>query len=120
VRTFLAKTLLCLSVGLLFGHQFIAHQHEEVEIVSHHHDEDHDADHHHDHIPPHDIAHIFNFDVGQTKIFKAPISEISLDLISIFTLAKPIQIYIRKEYIEIRPPDFVFHRYFSLRAPPVA
>jgi len=119
VRIFFAKILLCVAVGLLFSHQFIAHHHyEDAEMTSNHHDDNHDADHHQNHLPPHHIAHIFSFDNAGTVIVKAPVQEIYFDLPAEFLFQRTAQLKSRKEYVEIRPPVSRYHKYFSLRAPP--
>jgi len=119
VRTFLAKILIVIAVGLLFSHQAIAHHHLDSEITSNHHDDDHDVDHH-GQFPGHYIAHIFSFDNGQIGIDKKPVYDIPFDLLAALVIPRlPAGLKIRVEYLEIRPPLIKWFKYFSLRAPPV-
>jgi hypothetical protein len=120
VRATLARILFSVAVGLLFGHQFIAHHHEDSEITSKQHDDNDDANHHQDHFPAHYIAHVFSFDNAQVNTVQTQAHDISFNLISELILPLQVQLVIQKEYIEIRPPLIRHYKYFSLRAPPTA
>ncbi len=118
VRLFLAKIFLCLAVGILSSHQFIAHHHhEDLEVVSDcQYEQDH-ADGHHGDFPSHYIAHFFSLDKPGISI-KALSRESYF--ISYFTESLQIPHVFKKkrEYIEIRPPLIHCYKYFSLRGPP--
>lgn len=120
VRILIARILFCFAVGPLFIHQSIAHHHhEDPEIILQHQDDDHHSDGHTDHFPQHQVDHIFSFENSYPNSLKTIIQEVSLDLISEFSISLPVQFRIWAEHPETGPPPSEWYRYFSLRAPPV-
>jgi hypothetical protein len=117
----MARILLCVTFGLQFGHQVIAHHHqEETEIDAGHHDHDHDDNDDHDSgsFPAHYISHSFSAQTSVADLLKFVFGNVDCSNHDI--VISPAETgackVIRRRYLP--PPLPHYYRYFSLRAPP--